>query len=121
MQLTGLLDITLAEEVAITALGLVKLSAKYNCSNENLGDIYPTEIVSSSIWTATNKATGAAITVTTVTYNSTLKQISVDLDSSDPDYPASGGVVVIALGNVTALEAAGIVGFANTSIEITIP
>lgn len=121
MQLTGLLDITLAEEVAITALGLVKLSAKYNCSNENLGDIYPTEIVSSSIWTATNKATGNAITITTVTYNSTLKQISVDLDSSDPDYPASGGVVVIALGNVTALEAAGIVGFANTSIEITIP
>lgn len=121
MQLSGLLDITLAQEVAITSLGLVKLSAKYNCNNENLGDIYPTEIVTSAIWSASNKSTSNAITVTTVTYNALLKQISVDLDSTDPDYPTSGGVAVITLGNVTALEAAGIVGFAGTSIEITIP
>lgn len=121
MQLTGLLDITLGVEVAITALGLVQLSAKYNCNNENLGDIYPTEIITPAIWSARNKATGNAITVTTVTYNALTKRISVDLDSTDTDYPTSGGVAVITLGTVSALEAAGIVGFAGTSIEITIP
>lgn len=121
MQLSGLLDISLTQKSALTALGVTTLSVKYNCNNEDLGDVYPTEIITPAIWSAKNKATGNAITVTTVTYNAVTKLVTVDLDSSDPDYPTANGVIVLTLGNVTALEAAGIVGFAGTTIEITVP
>jgi predicted nuclease of predicted toxin-antitoxin system len=121
MRLSGLIDITLTEEVALNGTGAVGIGMTYNCDNQYLGDLYPTEIVELSIWSAVNKATGASIDIDTITYNATTKLLTLDMDDADLDYPSSGGVITITLGDISDMEAEDIFGFAGASLDVVVP
>lgn len=105
--IVGLQDVTVTG-AGNTTPGTYDLMAV--AGGTNLGDLYDTELAAAGVWVATNFATGAAITITGVTYNSTSKKFAVALDTSDPDYPASG-FVNVNLAAPSVLAAAGIVGF----------
>lgn len=121
MKLSGLLDINLTQETTLTSGGEVELGVTYNCGNQYLGDLYPTEIVELAIWSAVNKATGASIPVDAVSYNATTKLVEIDLDATDPAYPSSGGVITIKIGDVSDLESEDIFGFAASTIDVVVP
>lgn len=99
--LTGLPDVTAGSYDVVAVAG-----------GANLGDLYETELADEALWVAKNFATGAAITITGVTYNSA-KGFVLALDTADPDYPASG-FVTINLAAPSVLAAAGIVGYEST-------
>lgn len=89
-------------------------SGSYNVTavsgGTNLGDLYDTELAAAGVWVAKNFTTGAAITVSGVTYDSATKAFVVALSKVDPDYPATG-FVSINLAAPSVLAAAGVVGF----------
>lgn len=103
----GLQDVTVTGVVSAIA-GTYGISAV--AGGTNLGDLYDTELAAAAAFVATNFATGSAITITGVTYNSTTKVFAVALDVADPDYPASG-FVNINLASPSALAALGVNGF----------
>ena len=85
-----------------------------DAAQTNLGDLYPTTLASASLWVATNGTTGAAITITGVTYNATLGNFVLALDNADPDYPAIGGNIDLNLAAPAVLQAAGIDGYISS-------
>lgn len=103
----GLQDVTVTGVADVTS-GSYDLTAV--AGGTNLGDLYETELAAAGSWVATNFQTGAAITVTGVTFNSATKAFIVALDKTDTDYPASG-FVTVNLAAPATLAAAGVVGF----------
>lgn len=103
------------QDVKVTGVGAVT-SGVYNMNVEtcsvgtNLGDLYPTELASSSLWTAKNTATGASITISGVSYDAANKKFVVTLATTAPPYPATG-TVSINLADPSTLSAAGVDGF----------
>ena len=117
-ELTSLKDMELSVHTAMTSLGVIKLYVKDGCGSANLADTYGAELDTSTLWTATNAATGGSITVTSVTYASATGTINIDLDSADTDYLA-GGTCTLTIGAVSDLVTAGIEGYSGTSINVT--
>ena len=116
-ELNSLIDTEIVVHTAMTSGGLVKLQINDGCGATNLADTYSTELATASLYSAINVATGAAITVTSVTYAGATKTFNVQLDSADPDFPASaGGLIKITIGDVSDLITAGVLGHAGTSI-----
>lgn len=107
---TGLQDVALSGTAAVTS-GVFNIEAI--AGGTNLGDLYDTELAAAGAWEAKNATTGAAITVTGVTYDSSAKKFVVALNASDPDYPATG-FVLINLVTPSALAALQVVGFEST-------
>lgn len=82
---------------------------------------YGTIIDTAALWTATNKETGAAITITTVSSGVTngIGLITIDLDSADTDFPSTAGdLIELSFGPVSALKAAGMVGFGSCTFTV---
>lgn len=116
----SLIDMEMVVDTAMTAGGLVKLKFKSGNGASNLYDLYSAALSTTSLYTATNASTGGGITVTSVTASAGTKTLDVQLNAADPDYPATaGGLITITFGDVTAMVAAGIVGYSDA--EITIP
>lgn len=67
---------------------------------------------------AYNAVTGQAITVTTVSANAIAETFTIDLDSSDTDWPASAGGEVLFKISVTDLVAESITGIGDCEISI---
>lgn len=85
----------------------------------NLGDLgtNATVLAAAGMWVASNTATGAAITITGVTYSATTKKFSVVLTTTAPPYPASG-TVTINLAAPSVLDAAGAKGLESTGAAV---
>lgn len=82
---------------------------------------YGTIIDTASLWAATNKETGAAITITSVSSGVTngIGLITIDLDSADADFPSTAGdLIELTFGPVSALKAAGMVGFGSCTFTV---
>lgn len=115
--LESLYDLEMSVHTAMNASGLVKL--KFTSSNGAVDhfDQYAGELDTTSLYTITNAATGAAITLTSATQASATKTINLQLDSTDTDYPATAGALIkIAFGPVSAIETAGMPGFGEAEI-----
>lgn len=69
-------------------------------------------------FTAKNKATGAAVTVTGVSLVS--GKLNFDLDAADTDYPAVGGYITITGPSVSALTGAGVLEAEILPIDIEV-
>ena len=89
---------------------------------EDLYDLYADDIADVTAFTVANKTTGAAITVTGVTKNATLKAWVIALDSEDTDLPSSTGKYVVSAVSPSALNTLGVSGYEVTnSLEVTRP
>lgn len=117
-ELNGLKNLEVSIHTAMTSGGLIKLKLTTGDGAVDLYEILSTELATSSLYTATNKATGAAITVTSVTAAAATKTFNVQLNAADSDYPAPAGAMIdFAIGEVSDLETADVVGYGNTSFS----
>ncbi len=117
--LTGLRNVDIYTTTlpnAITAGGVVALDVKERGYGTNYADLYPAELATVGLFTARNKATGAAITVTSTSVSN--GRLSITLDTTDADYPAVGGTVTIVGPLISALTAAGILNAEIFSLDI---
>lgn len=94
-----------------------KVNLFTGCNAANLFDTFPTEFAAVPLWIATNAATGAVITITSVAADPNAKAYTVTLDSTDPDYPAVGSIN-LTLAAPSVLKAAQIPGFEGSTLEI---
>ncbi len=110
----GLQDVELTSPTINVTGGSYNILARTTASLSNMGDRYSTELASAGDWVAADGTTGAAITVTAVTYNSTTKVFVVALDTADTDYPADGQPILINLADPETLAGDGIDGYEST-------
>lgn len=123
-KVSGTLDVLGMNTIELTvntpiAAGLVKLNLLHQCGSINYAELYPTILNATALYKATNFTTGAAITVSTVTYNSTTKGFDVTLSAVDPDYPAIGGKIQITLDVPSALATAGVLNAEGSILVFT--
>lgn len=100
----GLLNLKLTAVNALTA-GAVKVKVEESCGGENIYDVHSGQLDEVSAWVAKNKVTGAAITITSVTPDATLKAFGLQLNASDTDYPTSDQDLTIELAAPSVLKA----------------
>ena len=106
-------------QAAAPVAGVAQIKALSGCAQTNLFDLYAGELDAALLWKAYNVTTGAEITITSVAQNVGLKAFTVTLDSTDPDYPATAAALVrYELADVTALAAAGVVGYEGLPLTI---
>jgi len=97
--------------------GSVDILPVVECDGSSLVTTYGNTWNNALLWTATNDATGAGITITGVsTVNGKYR---LQLDTTDPDYPAVNGKIRISGGTVSALNAAGIIGYETNTAVVT--
>lgn len=109
----GLQDVVLTNPSATTA-GLFRVALNMQATQGNLGDTYATELSVAGAWLMTNTATGAAITITGVTYSTTGGYFILTANTGDTDYPTPPATVTINLNTPSALQAIGVDGYEST-------
>jgi hypothetical protein len=83
----------------------------------DLYDLYSAALVTAtaSIWSAVTDSTGVALSVSTIAANSATKAMTLTFGTST----AAGATVTITSPTVSALTAAGLTGFAGSTLQIT--
>jgi hypothetical protein len=117
--ISGLQDLELVIDSFSDGGGVAVLSVMTKCGRSNVGETYNQELVSSSLWKATNQETGGDITIATVTYNATTKKYTVTLTPGDTDYP-DDGVIELSLKAPSVLAAADVEGYECIPAELTV-
>lgn len=117
--ITGLQTVALKQGTTANLAGLLHIKALFGCDRSNFGELYDTELAAVALWIATNAATGNVIDIDTVTWVPGTKDFSVQLDVTDPDYPASATADVnVTLAGPTELNAANISGFESNTVTV---
>ena len=109
---------------AIDASGDVDVTILAGCGgSQNLVDLYGTALVDTGNLSVTNAATGAAITISSVTISGTSpdKYFTLNLLHTDTDYPASGGKIAVDLASVSTLTTAGVAPLDAKTLYIPVP
>lgn len=110
VKLAGLLDTNITAGTTVGSTGLTVITATSSCGAVDLAELYPSDILDFTIWQVWNRTTSSAVTVNGATYTGGVFTLG-----TDPTDHAPGDVLEIYLGDVTALTAAGIVGFASSN------
>lgn len=100
---TGLINL-IVKEVTALATGTVKVQINTSCGGANLYDTFKSALSLVGAWSASNAATGSAITITTVTANDTDKSFSLAFNTT-AGYPSTGGKINLSLAAPAALAA----------------
>jgi len=111
MDYVGLQNINMVVDTELAAVTAGTVNLKFIAGGVDLYDTYNGAIDTASLYTATNAATGAAITITSVTAVPATKTFAVLLDVTDTDYPAVGGRVKIYFGDVSDIATAGMINY----------
>lgn len=117
-EITGLQDIVLEKKGFNRNTGLVNVSVVTDCGASDLYSQYSAKLIA-SLWIATNTATGATITVTSVTPIAGTQSFNVQLNHADPDWPADG-TISLGLAAPSVLTAAGIAGYEAVVLRIDV-
>lgn len=112
----GLIDVVLTGVPSSTA-GSYNITVTSRVGGINVGALFSTALASASVWTASNDITGAAITVTTATWN-TAGYFVLALTTTSPPYPAIGAKLDINLVGPTELATALVPGYASTGAVV---
>ncbi|HEX7906233.1 MAG TPA: hypothetical protein VF487_20305 [Chitinophagaceae bacterium] len=117
----GLEDVVLSVQTAINATGEVDIKLKTSCGGVDLYDLFKTNFTQLTAWIAKNKTTGAVITITAVTANDSTKSWTVNMDSTDVDYPAAAAKLILSLAAPSVLKAApiNVEGYESGELELT--
>lgn len=117
--ITGLKDVEIVVNSFNQGTGVANVTVQTLCNKQNIGANLATELANAGRWVCSNKATGAAITVTNATAG-TGNTFNVTVDTGDSDFPSSGGTILLNLAAVSVLKAASIVGYEGIEAEIAI-
>ena len=110
MKLAGLNDITITATTTNGTTGAVSVTAVSSCGAENLVEAYATEIVDTTIWQVYNETANNVVTITSASI--VAGKVEIITDATDH---APGDTLSIYAGEVSDLDAAGLVGFANSN------
>lgn len=113
---TSLYDTEMTVATAMDATGLVSLRFTAGNGAVNLTDDYSGTLDEPTLYTASVSDTGAGLDIDSVAFNAATGNIDVQLDATDPDFPASGANIKIAFGAVSDIETAGMPGYSEASI-----
>lgn len=120
----GLQDVVLSSPAANATTGSFDLQATVANGQIDMYAEYSTLLASASLWVATNTATGASITISSVTATSSFTASPANdgwviaLATTAPPYPASG-TVTFSLASPSVLAAAGILNYVSNTVAIT--
>lgn len=108
-------------DVALTATreaAVITATASSGCAGTNLYDLFSDELAVVGAWVAKNKATGAAITIDSVTANADAEGWDITLDDGDADYTT--GAVTLSLATAAALDALDVAKYESNVIDVVI-
>lgn len=111
LNISGNRDVVLA--LGAQAVNVAKVLA-ISTGGKNMGDTYSTELAVVGAWTATNKQTGASMTITSVSWDSANSRFNITVDTTLYTALGSGDEVTIDLADAAALSALGVDGFEST-------
>jgi len=98
--------------------GVVTLLFGTGCGQSSLGTIYA---LTAAMLTAKNKATGAAITITSLVASPAgAGQYVLTMDTGDADYPTSGNVLTIEMKDVATLAGIGPAWFESNILSLKV-
>lgn len=115
-EFSSLIDTELAVKGSMDATGLVSLRFTAGNGAVNLGDDYSGTLDEQTLYTATDLDTGADLDIDSVAWNAATGCIDLQLDATDPDFPATGANISISWGPVSAIDTAGMPGYSETSV-----
>lgn len=101
--ISGLIDVNLSQ--FSLASNVVKVKILTDGDQQNLFDLYDTELANVGAWTLFNKQTGAAITITSVAVDNTNKVWTVTIDNTAWGLLGSGDKVDLDLAAAAVLSA----------------
>ena len=111
VKLAGLLDTTItAGTTASGGAGEVVVTATSSCGAVDLVELYPSDIVDTTVWHVWNRTTNLAVVVTGASITAGVLTLTTTIASHAPS-----DVLEIYLGDASALVTAGIVGFAASN------
>lgn len=113
----GVQDVAITPTNALTS-GVVTLLFGAGCGQISLG---LTSTITAAMLDVKNKATGAAITITSLAAAAAGNGLMVlTLDTGDADYPTSGNQLTIAFKSVSTLTAAGLSYYESNVLTLTV-
>jgi hypothetical protein len=110
----SLLDTEMQVEIAMDPTGLVSLGFK-----AGKADLYPDykgTLDEPTLYVATVSDTGAVLDIDSVAANDATNNIDIQLDATDPDFPAAGTLIKITFGPVSAIDTAGMPGYSEAEV-----
>ena len=117
-EIDGVQDITLQKMGFNKNTGMLNVRVVTDCGASDLYSQYSAALVA-GLWNASNTATGAPITVTSVTPIAATKSFNVQLLKTDPDWPADG-TISIGMSVISLLTAANIVGYECEVLQVDV-
>lgn len=100
----------------VQAKPVYKVKVATGCSGIDLYDQYSAELADEAMWVAKNKATGGAITITSVAVDAAIAGFTITMATTG-GYPAVGSIE-LNLAAVSVLTAAGITGLEGIPLTI---
>lgn len=110
----SLIQLEMTVETPMDATGLVSLG--YKGGKANLYDEYSAVLDEITLYTAAVSDTGDGLDIDSVAANAATKCIDLQLDATDPDFPASGTNIRIGFGPVSAIETEGMPGYSEAYV-----
>jgi len=123
LDISGLRDVDLntAGAPMVQAANVAKITPIAR-GGKNLGVLYPTELAVVSAWPTVNSQTGAATTVSSVSWDATNLRFNVTIDSTEYAAAASGDKWTTNLDNPADLKLLGVDGYESLGpVTITKP
>lgn len=104
---TGLLNVGLVQ-LAPRSAAVMQIGATISCGGTDLYEQYADELADETAWSA--RINNKVVTITSVAKNDNLGGWTVTLDNTDPDYAATGNVIVN-LAAPSVLDGLGVSGY----------
>lgn len=121
--ISGIIDVNdnSTDNPPVQVANVIKI-APIGTGGKNVGTLYPTALAVVGAWVATNDQTGAAVTITSVTWDSAAERFNITLDSTAYTALTSGDTVSVELASAAALLALGVDGFESVGpVVVTKP
>lgn len=113
----SLIDTEMAVATPMDATGLVSLRFTSGNGVKNLGDNFSGTLDDLSLYSASVTNGGADLDVDSVAWNAATKCVDVQLDATDPDFPASGTDITIVFGPAPSdIDTAGMPGYSEAQV-----
>lgn len=117
--ITGISNVDIQNSATFNAspAGSIDVLPVVECDASSLVTAYGSTWNNALLWTATNDATGAPITITGVSIVN--GKYRIQTDTTDPDYPAVNGKIRLTAAGPSVLYAAGIIGYETNTVIVT--
>jgi len=119
-KLVNTVDVILVEKAAVST-NVYTIGGIVQCAGTDIADSYSSGLANIARWVVKRLDTGAAMTLTSVTYSSSTKGWVITVDSTAHTALPSGTKLEFSLADPATLDAAGVSGIESFTIVYTKP